>query len=84
MNKMLKTMVGNYKAIIDDHKRDYERGCYETAEEFREVMDNEYQKILDVLHGMGRYEAISWEDYNKLSNECFEYYWICLYRTTQN
>lgn len=73
MNKMLKTMVENYKAVMDNHKRDYERGCYESLEELREVLHDEYHEMLDVLHGMARYEAISWEDYITLSNECFKY-----------
>ena len=73
MNKMLKTMMENYKALMDNHKRDYERGYYENVEEFREVMDNEYRKMADVLHGMARYEGISWEDYSTLSSECFGY-----------
>ena len=73
MKKMLKTMSENYKVLIDNHKRDYEKGCYESVGEFREVLDNEYNKILDVLHGMARYEAISWEDYTALSDECLGY-----------
>ena len=73
MNNMLNTMMENYKTIMDNHKRNYERGYYETVGEFREVLDNEYRKMADVLHGMARYEGISWEDYSTLSSECFGY-----------
>ena len=83
MKNMLKTMVENYKTLMDYHKRDYERGCYESVEEFREAVNNEHLNMLDVLHGMARYEGISWEDYNKLSNECLEYA-LYIHRTTQN
>ena len=83
MNSMLKAMVENYKARMDYHKQDYERGCYESVEEFREGVNNEYRNMLDMLHGMARYEGISWEDYNKLSNECLEYA-LDIHRTTQN
>lgn len=74
MNTMLETMVENYKALIDRHKKDYERGYYESSvEEFREVLDNEYHKMIDVLNGMARYGGISWEDYSILSSDCLGY-----------
>ena len=73
MNTMLKTMVENYKALIDEHKKDYNRGCYETVEDYREVLGGEYRNMLDALQGIARYDAINWEDYSTLSNECFEY-----------
>lgn len=73
MNKMLSTMMENYKALMDDYKRDYEKECYESVEEFKKVVKNEYNKMLDVIHGMARYECISQEDYIILSEECLDY-----------
>lgn len=73
MNTMLETMVENYKALIDEHKKDYEKGCYETVEEFGEVLKNEYHNMLDALHGIARYDAISWKELSILSSDCLGY-----------
>ena len=70
MTKTMRTMVDNYKALTDEHKRDFERGCYTNIDEYMKVLKDEYETISDTVYGLLRYDVIAKEVADEILNEC--------------
>lgn len=73
MNNTLNKAIDGYHANIARITEDFKRGSYKNAKECEIALGEEYVHIMQKLFELARYDAISWSEYEYLSDRCFEY-----------
>ena len=59
----------NIARISDDFKK----GKYKDAKGYKVALSEEYTKIYNLLFELARYTAITWNEYDELTDDCYDY-----------
>ena len=59
----------NIARISDDFKK----GKYKDAKGYKVALSEEYTKIYNLLFELARYTAITWSEYDELTDNCYDY-----------
>ena len=52
---------------------DFKQGRYKDAKGYKVALGEEYGKIYNLLFELARYTAITWNEYDELTDDCYDY-----------
>ena len=52
---------------------DFKQGKYKDAKGYKVALSEEYAKIYNLLFELARYTAITWSEYDELTDNCYDY-----------
>ena len=73
MFNTLSTAIEGYFVNIARITEDFKQGRYKDAKEYRVALGEEYGKIYNLLFELARYTAITWSEYDELTDNCYDY-----------
>ena len=73
MFNTLSTAIEGYHTNIARISEDFKQGKYKDVKGYKVALSKEYGKIYNLLFELARYTAITWSEYDYLSDRCFDY-----------
>ena len=73
VNNTLNKAMDGYHANIARITEDFKQGRHKNAKECEIALGEEYIHIMQKLFELARYDAITWSEYEYLSDRCFDY-----------
>lgn len=65
--------IGRYYLNIARITEDFKQGKYKDAKGYKVALSEEYAKIYNLLFELARYTAITWSEYDELTDNCYDY-----------
>ena len=65
--------IERYYWNIDGISEDFKQGKYKDAKGYKVALSEEYTKIYNLLFELARYTAITWNEYDELTDNCYDY-----------
>ena len=65
--------IARYYWNIARITEDFKQGKYKDAKGYKVALSEEYTKIYNLLFELARYTAISWSEYDELTDNCYDY-----------
>ncbi len=73
MSNTLNKAIDGYHANIARITENFKQGRYKNAKECKVALGEEYGHIMDMLFELARYTAITWSEYDELTDNCYDY-----------
>ena len=73
MFNTLNTAIEGYFVNIARISEDFKQGKYKDAKGYKVALSEEYTKIYNLLFELARYTAITWSEYDELTDNCYDY-----------
>ena len=65
--------IGRYYWNIARISEDFKQGKYKDVKGYKVALSEEYGKIYNLLFELARYTAITWSEYDELTDNCYDY-----------
>ena len=65
--------IARYYWNIGRIAEDFKQGKYKDAKGYKVALSEEYTKIYNLLFELARYTAITWDEYDELTDNCYDY-----------
>ena len=65
--------IDRYYLNIARISEDFKQGKYKDAKGYKVALSEEYAKIYNLLFELARYTAITWSEYDELTDNCYDY-----------
>ena len=65
--------IARYYWNIARITEDFKQGKYKDAKGYKVALSEEYTKIYNLLFELARYTAITWSEYDELTDNCYDY-----------
>lgn len=65
--------IARYYWNIARIAEDFKQGKYKDAKGYKVALSEEYGKIYNLLFELARYTAITWDEYDELTDNCYDY-----------
>ena len=65
--------IARYYWNIARISEDFKQGKYKDAKGYKVALSEEYTKIYNLLFELARYTAITWSEYDELTDNCYDY-----------
>lgn len=65
--------IARYYWNIARITEDFKQGKYKDAKGYKVALSEEYAKIYNLLFELARYTAITWSEYDELTDNCYDY-----------
>ena len=65
--------IARYYWNIARISEDFKHGKYKDAKGYKVALSEEYTKIYNLLFELARYTAITWSEYDELTDNCYDY-----------
>ena len=65
--------IARYYCNIARITEDFKQGRYKDAKGYKVALGEEYGKIYNLLFELARYTAITWNEYDELTDDCYDY-----------
>ena len=65
--------IARYYWNIARITEDFKQGKYKDAKGYKVALSEEYTKIYNLLFELARYTAITWNEYDELTDDCYDY-----------
>ena len=65
--------IARYYWNIARITEDFKQGRYKDAKGYKVALGEEYGKIYNLLFELARYTAITWSEYDELTDNCYDY-----------
>lgn len=65
--------MDRYYLNIARISEDFKQGKYKDAKGYKVALSEEYAKIYNLLFELARYTAITWSEYDELTDNCYDY-----------
>ena len=65
--------IDRYYLNIARITEDFKQGKYKDAKGYKVALSEEYAKIYNLLFELARYTAITWSEYDELTDNCYDY-----------
>ena len=65
--------IARYYWNIARISEDFKKGKYKDAKGYKVALSEEYTKIYNLLFELARYTAITWSEYDELTDNCYDY-----------
>ena len=65
--------IARYYWNIARITEDFKQGRYKDAKGYKVALSEEYTKIYNLLFELARYTAITWNEYDELTDDCYDY-----------
>ena len=65
--------IARYYWNIAKITEDFKQGRYKDAKGYKVALGEEYGKIYNLLFELARYTAITWNEYDELTDDCYDY-----------
>ena len=65
--------ISRYYWNIARITEDFKQGKYKDAKGYKVALSEEYTKIYNLLFELARYTAITWSEYDELTDNCYDY-----------
>ena len=65
--------IARYYWNIARISEDFKKGKYKDAKGYKVALGEEYGKIYNLLFELARYTAITWNEYDELTDDCYDY-----------
>ena len=65
--------IARYYWNIARITEDFKKGKYKDAKGYKVALSEEYTKIYNLLFELARYTAITWSEYDELTDNCYDY-----------
>ena len=65
--------IARYYWNIARITEDFKQGRYKDAKGYKVALSEEYTKIYNLLFELARYTAITWDEYDELTDNCYDY-----------
>ena len=73
MFNTLSTAIEGYHENIARISEDFKQGKYKDVKGYKVALSEEYGKIYNLLFELARYTAITWSEYDELTDNCYDY-----------
>ena len=73
MFNTLSTAIEGYHENIARISEDFKQGKYKDVKGYKVALSEEYGKIYNLLFELARYTAITWNEYDELTDDCYDY-----------
>lgn len=73
VNNTLNKAMDGYHANIARITEDFKQGRHKNAKECEIALGEEYVHIMQKLFELARYTAITWDEYDELTDNCYDY-----------
>ena len=73
MFNTLSTAIEGYHTNIARISEDFKQGKYKDVKGYKVALSEEYGKIYNLLFELARYTAITWSEYDELTDNCYDY-----------
>ena len=65
--------IARYYWNIARISEDFKQGKYKDVKGYKVALSEEYGKIYNLLFELARYTAITWSEYDELTDNCYDY-----------
>ena len=65
--------IARYYWNIARITEDFKQGKYKDVKGYKVALSEEYGKIYNLLFELARYTAITWSEYDELTDNCYDY-----------